>query len=105
MLTLSGKLHDIAESDFTDKETGVIAKKYKAEILSKVRGKTEVEAIGIEPAAVEGWRKAIGLDISVEVRMFGMPGNRPGAAPMFGLSLCDKNALPVILSKPVLKAA
>lgn len=105
MLTLSGQLFAIQESDFTDKVTGVITKKYKAEILDSVGGKTSIESLSVEPLVSMQWRKAVGSHVSIQVRMFALAGNRPGSPPIFGLSLLDKNSIPVVEQKPVLKAA
>lgn len=105
MLTLSGQLWKIQESDYTDKTTGVIAKKYKAEVLDSVGGKTSIETITIDPSVVTHWRKLEGSNVTVQVRMFALAGTRPGSPPIFGLSLVDKNSIPVPDSRPLLKAA
>lgn len=105
MLTLSGQLWKIQESDYTDKTTGVISKKYKAEVLDSVGGKTSIETITIDPSVVMHWRKLEGANVTIQVRMFALAGTRPGSPPIFGLSLVDKNSIPVPDSKPLLKAA
>lgn len=102
MISLHGKLHDIVKGENKDNETGEIVATFTAEVLHKSRGKSVVDSVKLDPSVVNQWTKAIGQDISVEVRFYAMKG-RDGSITS-GFTLADKKCLPVV-SNPVLKAA
>lgn len=99
MITLTGKLIEIARGEKKDRNTGEITPTFKAEFLHKVRGKSEVMAIGLDPSIVAGWEKALGREVSVEVAPYLLQGD--GGKAMAGFVLADKKALPTVLQAPV----
>lgn len=102
MISITGKLYNIATTQSTDRETGEVLNTSTAEILHTSRGKTELAALKLDPSIVESWSKVIGKDISTEVRFYAMK-NREGGIQS-GLTLADKKALPV-LAVPLKAAA
>ena len=108
MLSLTGKLIDIARTQATDQKTGEVSQVFAAEILHKERGKSVVESLKFDASVLPHWEKAIGKELTVEVRMYAMGGN--GGSVQSGLAMADKKSLPVFwnaapVSKPVSLAA
>lgn len=99
MITLSGKLIEIAKGEKKNRDTGEITPTYKAEFLHKVRGKSEVIAVGLDPTIVPTWEKIVGRDVSVEVVPYLVQGDAGKA--MAGFVLADKKAVPTLLQAPV----
>lgn len=95
MLQLTGNIYDVYSSDFTDKSTGEVTRDYKAEILHKSKGKTEITVLKVDFSTFESWLKVKGRDMVVEVRAYAMK-TREGAI-MQGLALADKKTLPGLL--------
>lgn len=104
MILIFGKLYNIAHGENKDRETGEITVSHTAEILHTARGKTEIASVKLDAAVLEPWTKAVGKDISAEVRFYAMK-TREGSI-MSGLTLADKKALPTLqAAAPALKAA
>lgn len=101
MLTLTGKILNIVQSQNTNRATGEIRQRYTAEILHTVRGRSEIVNLNLDQAASLEWQKAVGHDISVEVRSYAIKTEDGGL--MEGFALADKTALPTI--HKALKAA
>lgn len=99
MITLTGKLIEVAKGEKKDRTTGEITPTFKAEFLHKVRGKSEVLAVGLDPAIAPSWEKALGREISVEVAPYLLQGDNGKA--MAGFVLADRKALPNVLQAPV----
>lgn len=95
MLQLIGNIYDITVKDVTDRETGAITRVHSAEVLHKSNGKTEVTVLKIDPACLDGWTKAKGRDMGVEVRAYAIKTREGGI--LQGVSLADKRALPGLL--------
>ena len=98
MINLSGKLYNVVTNPFTDRETGAITQVSQAEILHTVKGKTELVTVKVDPVCVDGWRKAVGRDIVVEVGFYAM--KTTAGAIQKGLMLAQKTALPGVLRLP-----
>lgn len=92
MLTLTGKVLDVIPGR-TNQVTGQIYPP-AVEILHKVKGKSEVEQLKIDPKTVAAWEKAAGQNITIEVNYYAMKGSE--GAIISGLSLADKSALPTV---------
>lgn len=92
MLTLTGKVLDVIAAR-TNQTTGQIYPP-AVEILHKVRGKSEVEQLKIDPKTETAWLKASGQNITVEVNYYAI-ANKDGAISS-GLTLADKSALPTV---------
>lgn len=105
MLTLTGKLLDVIPGG-TSQKTGQIFDP-TIEILHKVRGKSEVEKIKIDPKTEAAWTKAINQIVSVAVNPYAM-GPDKNTPINKGLSLDDKAVLPTVQTatpRPVPAAA
>jgi hypothetical protein len=102
MLQLTGKVIDIVSGQNTDQATGQISTVHSAEILHKVRGKSEIASVKLDPSVVEPWTKAVGRDVSVEIRFYAMK-TREGSI-LSGLTLADKKSLPTV-HRPAAQAA
>lgn len=102
MINLTGKLYNVVTNPFTDRETGQITQVSQAEILHTVKGKTELVSVKIDPVCVEGWTKAVGRDIVIEVAFYAMKTTQ--GAIQKGLMLAAKTALPGVLRAPVAAA-
>lgn len=94
MIYITGNLYNIATSQNTNSETGVISTVHTAEILHQSRGKSEIAGVKLDPSVVPSWEKAKGRDINVEVRFYAMK-NREGGIQS-GLVLADKKSLPMV---------
>ena len=94
MISLIGKLYNIASVSKTDSATGEVSATHTADVLHTVRGKTELASVKIELGVLEGWQKCIGKDVSIGVRFYAMK-NREGGIQS-GLTLDDKASFPVI---------
>lgn len=92
MLTLSGKVLDVIPGR-TNQTTGQIYPP-AVEILHKVKGKSQVEQLKIDPKTQGAWEKASGQNITIEVNYYAMKGTE--GAIVSGLSLADKSALPTV---------
>lgn len=99
MITLTGKLIEIAKGEKKNRDTGEITPTFKAEFLHKVRGKSEIIAIGLDPTIAPSWEKAIGRDVAVEVAPYLLQGDNGRA--MAGFVLADRKALPNVLQAPL----
>lgn len=98
MIQISGKLINIATSPFTDRQTGEQSTTYTAEVLHQVKGKSEVQGLKLDASVFDGWSKAVGRDISVEVRSYAL--KRDDGTLLAGYGLADKRCLPNLL-RPV----
>lgn len=96
MISITGQILNITQTEQKDRETGEIKQVFKAEILHITAGKSEVANLKLEADMVDHWRKAIGMEIQAEVKFGAMPGNQ-GGKPMLYMILADKKALPVLL--------
>lgn len=105
MITLTGKLLNIVQGENKDRETGEITPSHTAEILHQSRGKSVIESVKLDASIVIQWGKAVGSDISVEVRSYAMNNGKGGV--ISGYALADKKCLPVVAAShaPTLKAA
>lgn len=102
MIQITGKLINIASSPFTDRQTGEQSTTHTAEVLHQVKGKSEVQGLKLDASVLDAWAKAVGRDISVEVRSYAM--KRDDGTIMAGYGLADKRSLPNLL-RPVAAAA
>lgn len=103
MLQLTGNIHDVYSAEFTNRETGVISRDFKAEILHKSNGKTEILTLKVDASAFESWLKVKGRDMMIEVRPYALKSREGGIVQ--GLALADKKSLPSILRAAVGAAA
>lgn len=106
MITLTGKLLNIVKGEQADRKTGELHPTYTAEVLHQSRGKSIIDSLKLDASIVGAWSKAIGSDVSVEVRSYAMANGTGGV--LSGYALADKKALPTLQSaapSPVLKAA
>lgn len=94
MIQITGQLYKIAAAENTDRETGVISIVHSAEILHEARGKTEIASCKLDASVVEPWSKAVGKNITNEIRFYAMKTREGGI--MQGITLADKKALPGI---------
>ena len=94
MIQITGTLYKIAPGQNTDRKTGEITTVHSAEILHTARGKTEIASVKLDPLVVDQWSKAVGKDITNEVRFYAMKTSE--GSIMSGLILADKKSLPGI---------
>lgn len=104
MLNLIGLVHDVIKGEKKDYETGEITPEFSVELLHKKRGKGELVSLKLDSAVVaQGWTKAIGQQVSVEVDYYAIK-TREGSVQK-GLSLVDKKALPTVMPRSTQAAA
>jgi hypothetical protein len=93
MITLTGKLLNIVHGENKDRQTGELTQTFTAEILHQSRGKSIIESLKLDISTFTQWQKAVGSDISVEVRSWAMSN---GTGINSGYALADKKCLPVV---------
>lgn len=94
MINITGKLHNTTHSRPINRSTGELRDVYTAEILHTVKGRSEIEYLKLDAKVFGAWTKAIGNDITAEVRFYAMKTDDGNV--MSGLILADKSSLPTV---------
>lgn len=102
MISISGNLYAISPSEKTDPATGEVTKVYSAEVLHKVRGKTEIVSLKLDPLVVPAWQKCIGRNFHQEVIPYAIKTREGGV--LKGYSFADKKALPNLIAEAPVRA-
>jgi hypothetical protein len=102
MLILEGKVLGVVYSERID-TAGVIEKRAQVEVLHRIRGKSRVDTVRIDPSVSAAWEKADGKDVRIEVDYYALLGSEGGV--ISGFMMADKKALPLMVPSPSLKVA